>query len=396
MPKSLPLISVSPDRQRFERNELVKVQAYLHEQKRKTLSTEVTSLSELQLNKQGEVNPHSRGVSYRYTTPALLKVCQMAASSLFQVVDDVAGQTRKPNELSSAYSRPAAIEIFNAVMKLRFEPRFQSKAKLLWNRLTHQIEGAAGVRYSHLENNQLLELAESAASAATTRLVFHEAAIDGRRLLLRFVQAKPLFTIRTPDGPEPYYGGIHFVNSELAGECSVRAAVLMVRGGRNTSALGSYVSEGGSGGRVVHTGHDFNVRVQELMQTVVATFETLGVHHKDLQRLTRQPLGLVSVEAKDKRNKALQTILTRAGLKPGIAKRVLQAVQYFGSSPVGRKKPIGYVSKSQLAGRTAYDLYNALAGVAVLLPVAARESAEQAAYSIMTGKVRVEPPEIMQ
>lgn len=380
-------ISVRPERERFGPEGQRKLQAYLRKQRADTKSTDVSAKSELLLTERGTVQP-LRDREYRYTTPALSKVCQMACSSLFPVIDDVSGQSRKLEESTSAYSLQQAVDIFNAVIELRFATRFQGQVKLLWNRGTRRIEGAAGLRYSHLENHQLLELAQSAASAATTALDFHEAAVDGRRLLLRFVQPNPLFKVRVGDDSEPYFGGIHFVNSEIAGECSVRAAVLLVRGGHGTSALGSYVNEG-SGGRVVHTGRDFQERVQTLMQNVLAQFEKLDAKRKSLQRLVRTPLGLTTTDDKNNRVRAVKRAVQRAGLKPGLAQRAVESMMYFGSNPPGRRKPVGYVGKKALSERTAYDLYNSLTREALLLPAEARESAEQAAFQILTNKVQL-------
>lgn len=384
-------ISVAPPLARFGSDDLRKLRRHLAEQNSKTSAVEVSRLPELQLQPDGTVKPSRSGSAYRYTTSALQRVCTMASSGLFQLVDDVSGQVRRNNDLDQAYSVADAVTVFNQIIKLRFPARFQGKVKLLWNRKDHLIEGAAGVRYSALENRQLLELAEAAASAATTSVHFQEAAVNGRRLLLRFRQKKPLFAIKNGEDKEEFYGGIHFANSELAGECSVRASVMLTRGVDGTSSLGSPVSDEKSsgGGRVVHTGKDLLPRVQQLVNEVLASFEQLSDQRKAMRELTKLPLQLTSADAKDKRSKELRRRLRVAGMQPGLTQRVLSATIQFGSIDPGRRQAAGYVPAAAIQSRTAFDLYTTITREARRLPATTRESAEQVAFKLLTGKIQI-------
>jgi hypothetical protein len=227
-------------------------------------------------------------------------------------------------------------------------------------------------------------MARDAVAASTARVRFHEAALAGRRFMVRFVHRQPLFKIAVPNwGTEEFFGGFHFSNSEIAGEASVRAAVLLLRMPTGTVALGRFGK-----GRLPHVGKDFSKKLGRMFQAVLSIPQDVATVRARVMGLHDVPLDLGGPEAeREAQLDYLALVLHRQGIPKTLARRIAISALHYGSYESGdrpRRLDAGVIGR-----RDAYDLYTALTREAQHLPLSVRETAEQAAYGLLYGKVKL-------
>jgi hypothetical protein len=321
---------------------------------------------------------------YRYTEAAFKQVCALAAKGLYPLVVDLSGIYRPAATARDDYSFAGAIELFNAVIRRRFRGRFSGRARVVKNTALRLVDGVLGPKYNYLENRTVYDMAKDAVSSSMSRVLFHEAALAGRRIMIRFAHRRPLFEVPAAGpGVESFYGGYHFSNSEIAGEASVRAAVLLLRRPSDTVALGRF-----GAGRLAHTGKDFGKKLGKMFQAVLAVPQDGAALRRRVEALRAAGLGLGGTEPeRDAQLDYLSLVLHRQNIPRTLARRIVVSAMNYGSSdPAGRPR---ILARDVLDRRTAYDLYTALTREARELPLSVRETAEQAAYGLLTGKIKL-------
>lgn len=376
---AIPQLYVRPEHRQFSRDREPALEAALRELVECTLVRDVDRARDLELGLDGVLLG-----GYRFTSLALKQVCALACPGLYQAITDLAGCGRGPDAERSDYSFQEAVRIFNRVMAVRFEGRFAARIRLLVNLRTKLIDGVLGPRYVLVDNAEIYERARAAASEGARPMVFHQATLTGRRLQLRFVEPGPLFQLPGAP-PEVFQAGMHFANSEVGGESSVRAAILLVRARGGGAAMGSYL-----GGRRVHTGKDFVARLGTLFAAAAAVeFDPARLRGR-MEQLRQQPLGLdADPDRRRDRLRTLGAILHEHHIGRTIAHRALLQCVHSGAAPVEPPYPAG---EQMVRSRTVYDLYCALTSSGQVLYATAQEAIEQVAYAILSGRVRIPPP----
>lgn len=356
-----------------------------------TEPVEINCPEDVMLNRQGKVQR-----TFRLTTTALSQLCSALAPGLSQLVGNLSGLRRKDTEDDEwkVYDPLEAIHIINNLIRLRFKHRLEGHG-LIMDMRNARVEGVVGPRYKFLSNLELLDRANEFARDLDPSARFLEAALAGRRLVLRYRDATRLFSLPAPnDKREPFYRGWHFSNSEI-GDCSVRTGMLIVRQWRRTSSLMGV-------GRLVHVkGGNFGPKINDLFQKLQRTADSeINTHNfselaDDLQqeslRLGGDPVAHV------KRSQSLIGKLARGKFPKLLAKRTLNHALASGSYRVDRVEGGQHPTYDApdpgllgaFRGRNAYDLYNALTEIARGAAPEQQELAESLAYKLLLQRFKV-------
>jgi hypothetical protein len=223
-----------------------------------------------------------------------------------------------------------------------------------------------------IENSQILERVSTLAVAREPACKFQEAVLTGRRLMLRYVDKTPLFSV---DG-EDFYGGLHFANSEVGGESAVRAATVIWSKRTSGYALGRYI-----GGRMPHVGRDFSRRISRLFNNAASAEQDARYLEKRVRALKLNPLQ-VTMESEEKRQAQilhLVRILAEHDVPQAIGVKVI-------ATALQRRITLDSLRRDQPSA-TDYDVFSTLTREARPLYATARETVEQAAYKLMIRKL---------
>ena len=248
----------------------------------------------------------------------------------------------------------------------------------------HLVEGIMGPKYNYLENRAIYDLAKDAMVSSVVRVRFLEAVLEGRRLMLRFVHERPLFSVDTSPGAdnEKFSGGYHISNSEIGGEASVRVTTLLYRHHSATTALGPFPGRG----PLAHTGKDFAIKLRRIFASALNVDQDGSVLARRMKRLLELPLELGQGEQQqDERLDDLSLLLHRQNIPRGLARRIVLATMSYGSEP---SRQLPRAPERSRNGRTWFDLYSTLTRESRGLDMTVMEAVEQTAFQILLGRVR--------
>lgn len=379
-------LAVPPMSYRFDAERDVDAEAKLLEvlehKHRCTSNVLITRPEDVYFNVQALV----RG-RYAITTGAFSQLCSRLLPGLAQALNNLAGSTLSDADISvsQVHDPQMALRWLNDTIRLKFHRL--AGYSLIIDQEQKRVEGLVGRKYAFLPNVDLYNRAKAFVSTLSKPASFNEAALLGRRLMLRFKDDAPMFTVLRPSAnPEPFYSGLHFANSET-GDCSVKASAVIVRQVGNTKSI----SEFSDGSKIAHVkGKAFEHRFTELLDRVRIKASEIGKYRAGLQILMGQPLGFGVSEADNvKRVKAIESQLLRQGLSSDFNQAVVRHMLYYGSYKSDQVDPAKNLNETY-ATRTAYDLYNALTYKAKSLPVDDQEIAEQVAFKLLIGKFKIQ------
>lgn len=317
---------------------------------------------------------------YTMSSLALSSLCSKLLAGLAQTVGNLAGSALDDQELalSTEHDPVLALRWINDVVRLRFE-RIKGFSLIVDTELK-RVEGLVGRKYAFLPNLDLYKRAKAFINKAKRKAQFNEAALSGRRLMLRFKETEPLFNLHDA---EPYYGGFHFANSET-GDCSVKASSVIIRHLGDSKA----VSQFADGSKIAHVkGKAFEQKFDELLERVrIKSAEQIKDHEANMYRLLQTNLGLGGNDAAHaKRTRQLELQLQKRGLHADFSHSVVRQVLVQGGQLTAQLNAKN--NPMQVYGsRTMLDLYNAITARAKTLPLDEQEVAEQLAYKLLTGK----------
>lgn len=373
-------LSDRPQVMNFGSNAEADLVTALRAMERHTVLRQVNHPRDVMLDSTGHVQR-----KLRYSTTALQQLCLLLSPGLTHVMDSVCGNRMRAGEQADP---DLAVKILNDLIALRFGTRLEDKM-LVVNNQTKQIDGLVGVRYARLANLELYQRALAFVSK-TAGMKFCEAALAGRRMMLRFAGTVPLFEVTVP-GPgtigqrptEPFFGGFHFSNSEV-GDCSIRASTLLIRQACDNKAIGGFQD----GGRLLHIrGPKFEEKFTQLLTRVQSKADESATLRRNVLRLMNSSLHLVP-QPTALRNRLDNLIeqLHRHGMTRKFAAEVIGTAAYTGSYGGVANSTVNRRDEAWLARRSAYDVFNAMTHVAKSQAIETRENAEQLAYQLLLGK----------
>lgn len=323
---------------------------------------------------------------FRYTPEGLRQVCNLMCGSLYRTLVDLAGGAGVQGPVAAEYSFPEALRLYNELIRRRAAPRIvEPGVRLLRDARQKTVEGTLGSTYHRISNAQILEMADNAVSEFAT---FHHGAMAGRRLSLRYRSKRPLFEVQ-PGGPvlaaETYRLGYHFANSEIGSECAIHASILLIRDRDGSASAGHPLGRG----RVVHTGRQLGAKLGRLFDAVGSAPSRIGkkTYVERMASLAAQSLDLPpSGDPLAARLADLQKALKAHDMPRAAAEAAVAVAAHSGSYPSGGRDVVG---RRGLAGRTSWDLYNAIAATAATHHAATRDKIERVAWHLFDGKVKI-------
>jgi hypothetical protein len=344
------------------------------------LDRQVQDTSITPLGTAGEliINPDTARTAVggcQYTATALLQVCAALCSGLYGCVTELCGQYRTERDDRRLYSLPLATDTFNRVLKIRFQARL-ANFQVVRNQRTKTLDGILGPKYKFVSNQAFLQHAQDSLQEAN--MAFHSAYLYGRQLVVRFWDPRNELLHLHDD---PHHAGMHFGNSEIGGKAMRRTCMVVCRH-TGECALGDYAAP--EGARIKHAGHDFNKKLSQLL--------SLDSSLEALQELTEpdwQLLGATLAEA-EATAEQLSDKLSAAHIPAALGRRVGMAALMVGRDPKADLSASPSMDRQRIvAGRTSYDLFRALTRSARRQPLAVREQLEQAAFSLLTGRLNL-------
>jgi len=380
-PTDIPKLATGPETHVFDLSEDTNAEARLERvletHYRNTESVLIADPRSVMLHKSGLVNG-----KYTLTVPALSHLCSRLAPGLAHLSRDIAGiggvdTKRTDPEL--------AMSILNRVLRLRFDRL--AGCSFILDRSQNCIEGIVGRKYEYFPNLALFQRAREFTAKTHNPAAFCEAVLQGRRLMLRFLNTRPVFDVDIENRPtERFLGGYHFANSEV-GDCSVKAAAVLSREPYTSKAISPFID----GGKLPHIkGPKFTQKFQNLLERVRTKVRYATKYKFQVLTLMDQKLGLGGTE--DENDKRLQNIvnqLHRRGLQKGFAESVVSTAIWQGSYAVDVIRKDEDNPLAAFERRTSFDIFNALTSEAKHRGIEERENAEQLAYQMLTGKFAI-------
>jgi hypothetical protein len=322
---------------------------------------------------------------YRFTSQALFQLCHTVCPGLYRLILELSGVHRGDGEPSGDFSQTEAIQTLNKIVTRRCVTRLSGK-QLLRDTKSKLIEGLVGSTYQRLTNLELYQRTREAIPEAD----FYEACLVGRSAMFRLYKPKDAFAGVSGyiSSPDVFYRGFHFSNNEV-GKGAVKAAPFIMRAGGRTCAMAKSVT----GSSLRHQGDTFAIKLAKLIESTSREENVPAYYRERISWLRRENLGLglQDNDAEEARRQDLVHFLTRNRMRTTLAVRVVASMLGQGSYDE-EKTPLTQVTRETLRERDEYDLFNAIGREAKRTTIAVREQAEQVAYALLTGKIRVPKP----
>lgn len=328
----------------------------------------------------------------RFTAGAFAQLCGILSPGLYKVIADVAGLTRAPDTGADEYSFTEAVRFFNRMVDLRFSARIDGKVRLLVDLKAKQVDGLATATYAHLDNSDLYARAREAVDGADGRYVFDSATLRGRLFTVRFAEAEPSFSLPIPDGlgrdgedRDSFRHGLYFVNSEVAGESSVRGAPFLQRCLDGTFSLGYCFGDRA----LSHSGKRFYDNVSRLLGEAASYSPDRAKSKSYVQALSARPLEVFTedVDRPREANRAIKSRLQEHGLSAEQAGAAIRDVIYRGAYGIGRDVTLR--GPSAVAVRTRFDLYSALTTLSRDYSATNQERVAHVAHLLLIGRIKL-------
>lgn len=308
---------------------------------------------------------------YRISRAALGQLCSWLASGLAQYV---ANLSEGKDEVRSA---KLAVRVINETIRLRFDTKIQG-SHLLVDQRASRVDGLVGPRYQLFPNTELLSQCKEFVDSPNEPAVFHEAVVEGRRLLLRFRKTRPAFELNRGTRSETFTTGWHFANSEV-GDRSIWATLVLIRDWNGATSMAPTTNID----KLVHTrSENFEGRLKQLLERLQRRLVTSDSMEFGVRKAGETRLGFPS-DSVEKFQEHYKKVTNRLGhkLPRRFADRAVRRALFRTSEGVPTTIEKGILAK--LATRTELDLYNAITALAMPLPIQARETAEQVAFNLL-------------
>jgi hypothetical protein len=357
---------INPAVERFAGNELNTLRTRLQEVDRKeTRIVPRVGFEDLALLPGGRTR-----AGMAYTTASFRQVCGFLGPGLFPLVVDLAASDKGKTARASQ-----GIEVFNLILRYRFEECLSDQYRLMLNPHLKRIEGVLPPTYNLFDNSAVLELAQNLISGQRS-WKFHEALLHGRLFQARFHQTEPLATVRRGDKEQVYYDGAGFRNSEMTGQSSLHISRLIVRETDGSAILVTIPSVS----RMAHVGNQFAQRVTRLFTQVMGADTDRSTIRKQLETLRDTPLSIpVDPDGRKRWIDDLAHRIQRWHLSSRAAAKLAASVL---TSSNGRPRQL-----DQVARLSGLDLLHTLMSQARDYEPCVQARIETAAHGILSGRI---------
>jgi hypothetical protein len=214
------------------------------------------------------------------------------------------------------------------------------------------------------------------------QLGFLDAVIYHRKLSLRFIGRRPVFTLPVRTQQDPFHSGFYFTNSEV-GDGAIVAAPLIYRPWSRGSAVDAKEDPQR---RLRHVKHKkFRQKLHELLSSTLLSREQLNEFRLQLLAMRETRIGFPrDAGQQQKIVLKLSERLQGAGLTRNYSRALIGVMVSNGSYAFDKRLPNEDISEVTTR-RNFFDLWTAMLTQARGLPPDEREVAEGVAYRMLTG-----------
>jgi hypothetical protein len=368
---------VEPATVHFDHKQESQLVATLESMDRGLLMLPINTADDVRLDIDGSLT--ISGIKYRLTRWALLQLCLLACSGLYNFVEELAGVHRTSDSPREEYSFDEAVDILNKVLQRRYRTRLSGKVAIL-NTAQKTIDGYVSTAYKLMPNRELYSRAKEA-THQSANIRFLEATLTGRWLLVRFVDTTPCLSFQHGEIEERFFSGYHFSNNEV-GKASLAVAHLFYR---KFSKSASIYTVGNNTGQLRHSGTKFADKFTALIHNVMSHPLRVEECRKGIERMQSTMLGLGhrDKQIENKRLASVAARLARKDVHASVARAIVSQLTRQGSYD---EMPTE-IALFRRSDRSVYDLYTAMGRHATTLPINHREQAEKAAHSVLRDEI---------
>jgi len=366
---AVPRLYVQPTTRRFGQRDADELREYLSSSANTCLLRTVAHPDDLLLDATGQT-----AVGYRYSWSGFKAVTANLCDGLQTVLLDLTGERNRGDNPPCDFG--TAVSVFNAAVRLRFS-RFQSM-QIVCTPGSRTIDGLVSETYQFVSNRRFLELMTEA--IRTTPSQFLAAMVQGRRMMLWFRELSPAFTYYYGNRTYPHWLGFYGGNSEGTHTSMRFAPAVFSQFG---TAVGSMV-----GRRQIHVGADLEPRLKTMFQQVIDDAPD-AAYYADMEENLSRSLGVPTNEnARASRIVSLARSLVRPGVPQAIAQEIVNTALSLGADQI-LDMQVHQETGYRYGERTAYDLVCGAMRCGVQIGIARRESVEQTAYAVLTGRTAI-------
>lgn len=362
----------------FGLNQEAELIRYLTETENMTSTRPIAAADEVKLRDDGRTERHG----YRFTSSCFRQLSSLLVPGLSKLLPDLAGMTSH-TERASAINGHEARTFFNRIVELRFE--LLRPYQLVKNDRDRIFEGLVGHRHQNIPNSELVRHARDTLLTNTRTQRFHTALVAGRQLYIWLRDVHPCFTINSPHvGEIRFYSGYYLGNSEIRGTSFRGTSALFTKFGVCMAPYDRF------GGRVAHIGRDFTTRLTRVFGEMMTKRPDPVELQEMASRLFDTRLDLYATDAKERKAKEMRIVraVSELGIPQRLAIDVLTHAMYIGHTQSSIPSTIA-VPQNVLATRSVFDLFVGALKVSRQLGSLRRESTEQVAYSLLTGRLQL-------
>lgn len=368
---TVPRLYAQPVSRRFGTQQYDQFLEYLDSPENNCLVRTIGMPEDLLLNADGRTHD---GMQYSWS--GFKSIATLLCDGVLTTLLDMTGvrQTKRQKGLCDF---PAAISLFNALVRLRFE-RFHS-SQMVCSIGNKTIDGIVGQSYQFFSNRRYVELLQAQELPAK----FLAAELVGRKMSIWLRDTDPSFDVANRRDKIPHWLGYFGSNSEGAHSSVRLTPALFCPYG---TSLADYET---CGRRQVHTGSDFDNKLCEMFRQVVLTAPAAGFYIAHAERAA-ELLGMPkNQKQQDRRIDQLTSRVRRGKLPRAIAREIVMQGLLQGSDKQADVQA-GIDTGYRFPARSRFDLVCGAMRCGLKIGPARREAVEQTAYAIFTGSINLE------
>ena len=311
---------------------------------------------------------------YRFNDISFAAVCNAVSGGLHKLFGEISGEA--PSKLAHAdlWNIPAAVGIYNAALRVRFE--VLRERSLLVDHNTRVVDGFIGLNHKFLDNSQFFAIVRERIAAEKPAAIFQRAELVGRELRLYYVDPTSKRSDIYSDKAHSFAGGWYFCNREDSGNSIRTIPCLYTR-------FGLALLPDNKKYRLVHVGSDLAGKTEAAISRALSYSFDMAALKQRVRQLTEQKLGFVDNKADfDVVAKKLASRLLQKGVSRPISEAIARNAGVVGADLVA-KNPIIAFSYEVLTKRSLYDLVCAICRYARNQPTLDRERLQAVAAEFL-------------
>lgn len=302
--------------------------------------------------------------NYRFNAISFAAVCNAISGGLHKVFGEISGEA--PSKLAHAdlWNIPAAVGIYNAALRVRFE--ILRERSLFLDHGSRVVDGFIGLNHKFLDNSGFLALIRSRMAAAKPTAAFHRAELVGRELRLYYIDTASRCNDIYSNPNHTFASGWYFCNREDSGNSIRTIPCLYTR-------FGLALLPDNKKYRLVHVGADLVGKAEAaIAHAIDYSFDMPGLRRR-VQKLVDRKLGFTDNKSDfDQTAKKWATYLLQRGISKPVSAAIAKNAGLVGADLVP-VDPVFAFSAEVLTKRSLYDLVCAICRYARNQPTLDRE-----------------------